>query len=220
VTRFALREPESLTKRLDDALRETPIIAILRGVRPDEIYDIAAELVDAGVRVIEVPLNSPDPLTSIAALAQEFHREAVIGAGTVVLSEDVQRVAGAGGQIVVAPNADVNIISRALSLGLSPIPGFFSPSEAYLAINAGATRLKLFPASTGGPQHLAALRATIPAEIQVYAVGGVKPSEFYAWRAAGAFALGLGSELYRPGQSAQETAERARMAVKACKLSA
>jgi 2-dehydro-3-deoxyphosphogalactonate aldolase len=202
--------------KLEDALRETPLIAILRGVRPDEAVDVGGALVRAGFRVIETPLNSPDPFASIAALARAFGEQAVIGGGTVLTLDDVERVAEAGGRIVVAPSTSPAVIERALELGLFPLPGFYTPSEAALATAAGATLLKLFPASTGGPQHLKAIRAVLPPHVGVVAVGGVAPRDFAEWRAAGAMALGLGSDLYRPGQSAEETYGKACAAVETC----
>ncbi|MBC7768198.1 MAG: 2-dehydro-3-deoxy-6-phosphogalactonate aldolase [Phycisphaerales bacterium] len=200
---------------LEDALRETPLIAILRGVRPDEVLGIGDALVRAGFKVIEVPLNSPQPFDSIALLAREFGAGAIIGAGTVVDAGDVERVAEAGGRIVIAPNTDTAIIGRSIALGLTPFPGFYTPSEAYAAIKAGARYLKLFPAATGGVAHLRAVRTVLPPDVKVFAVGGARPSEFSNWRDAGADGLGLGGELYRPGQTAEETYEKAREAVAA-----
>lgn len=202
--------------KLEDALRTTPFVAILRGVRPDEAPHVGEALVRAGVTAIETPLNSPEPFRSIAALAEAVGGRATVGGGTVMTPEDVERVAKAGGRIIVAPNTSPAVIGRALELGLTPIPGFYTPSEAALAIASGATVLKLFPAATGGPQHLRAIRAVLPADIQVLAVGGVKPGDFASWRAAGAAGLGLGSELYRPGQTAEDTYAKACAAVQAC----
>ena len=202
---------------LDDALAETPLIAIIRGVRPEEVLDIGDALVRAGIRIIEAPLNSPDPFASIKALTRQFGGEAVIGAGTVVRVEDVDRLAEAGGRIVVAPNTATGVIARALELGLTPMPGFFTPTEAFAALGAGTTHLKLFPASTGGVTHLKALRAVLPPEARLYAVGSVRPTDFRLWREAGATGLGLGSELYKPGMNAAEVFERAVQAVQACR---
>ncbi len=202
---------------LDDALAETPLIAIIRGVRPEEVLHIGDALVRAGIRVIEVPLNSPDPFASIETLARQFSEEAVIGGGTVVRVEDVDRLAEAGGRIAVAPNTATGVIARTLELGLTPMPGFFTATEAFAALGAGAAHLKLFPASTGGVTHMKALRAVLPPEARLYAVGSVRPTEFRSWRNAGAFGLGLGSELYKPGMSAAEVFERAVQAVQACR---
>lgn len=202
---------------LEEALRETPLIAIIRGVRPDEAVAIGEALLRAGIRVIEVPLNSPDPLASIAALVKAFNTRALIGGGTVLRAEDVGRIADIGGKIVVAPNSARDVIQRTLELGLTPMPGFFTPGEAFAALEAGATHLKLFPASTGGYAHMKAVRAVLPPAARLYAVGGVHPKEFHQWRAAGAVGLGLGSELYKPGIKADDTYAKAVQAVQACR---
>lgn len=204
---------------LDDALARTPLIAILRGVRPEEAPHIGEALVRAGFTAIETPLNSPEPFKSIAALAKAFGHEVIVGGGTVMTPDDVERVAEAGGRMIVAPNTSAAVIAKTLQLGLTPLPGFYTPTEAHAAITSGASLLKLFPASTGGPQHLRAIRAILPAHVRVFAVGGVKPMDFSSWRAAGALGLGLGSELYRPGQSAEETYAKACAAVQACSAS-
>jgi 2-dehydro-3-deoxyphosphogalactonate aldolase len=201
---------------LDDAMAKNPIIAILRGVVPAEVAGIGDALVRAGVCAIEVPLNSPEPFASIAALADRVGDRAVIGGGTVVKVSDVDRVAEAGGGIVVAPNTDSEVIGRTAELGLTPVPGFHSPSEAFAALEAGARHLKLFPAITGGCAHMKAIRAVLPSRALVYAVGGVRPQDFRLWREAGAAGLGLGSELYRPGATADEVYARAAQAVQAC----
>jgi 2-dehydro-3-deoxyphosphogalactonate aldolase len=200
---------------LDEAFADTPLVAILRGLEPAQAVETGMALVEAGIRVIEVPLNSPSPLASISLLASEFGAQIVCGAGTVLRPEDVDAVAAAGGQIVVSPNSDTRVIGRTLALGLEPFPGFFTPTEAFAAIEAGATRLKLFPAATGGPAHLRAMKAVLPARAHVFAVGGVRPNDMAAWRAAGAAGFGLGSELYRPGQAADLTLDKAREAVAA-----
>lgn len=202
---------------LDEALRETPLIAILRGVRPEEAVAIGDAIVRAGIRAIETPLNSPDPFSSIAALARAFSDRAIIGGGTVLTGADVDRLADAGARIVVAPNTARDVIARALERGLTPLPGFFTPSEAFTALGAGATHLKLFPAVTGGFAHMKALRAVLPVEARVYAVGSVKPQDSYAWREAGAAGLGLGSELYTPGMQGEDVYARAVHAVRACR---
>lgn len=198
---------------LDEALAQCPVIAIIRGVRPEEAVATADALFRAGVRVVEVPLNSPDPLVSIAAIAEAFAGRMVVGAGTVLQPAQVDEVAAAGGSIVVAPNTNLAVIRRSLDLGVTPFPGFGSVSEAFAAYEAGARRLKLFPASSYGPGHLKALLAVLPPDASVYAVGGAGPENMAAWRAAGARGFGLGSELYRRGQTATETFERASVAV-------
>lgn len=194
---------------LDEALAVCPVIAILRGVRPDEVSHHARALFEAGVRAIEVPLNSPDPLASIARLAREFGETCVCGAGTVLTVAEVEAVAAVGGRLIVSPNTDPAVIARTVALGLASAPGVATATEAFAAIRAGARHLKLFPASTYGPGHLKQLKAVLPAQIPVLAVGGVGPADMAAWRAAGALGFGLGSELYKAGQSPVETAEKA-----------
>lgn len=201
---------------LEDALAEVPVIAILRGVRPDEIDAHAEALHAAGVRVVEVPLNSPDPLASIARLAA-WKGRLVFGAGTVLSPERVDAVAEAGGEIIVSPNTDAAVIRRAVERGLPPLPGFATATEAFTAVGAGARHLKLFPASSMGSAHLKALKAVLPPEVQVHAVGGVGPAAFAEWRAAGAAGFGLGSEVYKLGQSPAETAAKARACVEAAR---
>jgi 2-dehydro-3-deoxyphosphogalactonate aldolase len=194
---------------LDDALAECPVVAIVRGVRPDEVLDHAEALFAAGVRGVEVPLNSPDPLASIRRLAEACGDRMAIGAGTVLAAERVEAVAQAGGTIIVAPNTDPDVILRAVALGLDPAPGFATATEAFTAIEAGARHLKLFPAVTYGPAHLRQLKAVLPASAVVWAVGGTGPDNMVDWWAAGARAFGLGGEIYRAGQSVAETAEKA-----------
>ena len=202
---------------LREALAACPVIAILRGVRPEEIPTIAEALYAAGVRVVEVPLNSPQPLDSIARLASAFRGRLACGAGTVLQTDQVDEVVAAGGRVIVAPNMDASVIRRALELGAEPFPGFFTPSEAFEAVQAGATRLKLFPAGTLGPAYLRALKAVLDPAVKVFAVGGVRPDQMADWRGAGAAGFGLGSELYRPGQSADETFAKAQLAVAAAR---
>lgn len=201
--------------QLDEALAQCPVAAILRGVRPDEILATAEALYDAGLRVVEIPLNSPEPLESLRRLAQAFGEALVCGSGTVLSMDQVDQVAQAGGRLVVAPNTSPAVIRRALDLDLDPVPGFATATEAFQALEAGARRLKLFPAITYGPAHLRQLKAVLPPETMVWAVGGVTPDTFEAWTTAGARAFGLGSDLYRPGQSAAETRDKAMAAVAA-----
>jgi 2-dehydro-3-deoxyphosphogalactonate aldolase len=200
---------------LDEALAHCPLIAILRGVRPDEVVDHASALFDAGIRAIEVPLNSPDPLASVARLASLFRDSCLCGAGTVLSAAEVEAVAAAGGRLIVSPNASPAVIGSAVGLGLAPLPGVATATEAFAAIEAGARHLKLFPAQTYGPGHLRQLRAVLPLEVGVVAVGGVGAGDLAPWWAAGAKGFGLGSELYRPGQSVAETAARAAAVVTA-----
>lgn len=201
---------------LEDALAEMPVVAILRGIRPDEVEAHAEALHAAGVRVVEVPLNSPDPLDSVRRLAA-FKGRLVFGAGTVLTPERVDAVADAGGEIIVSPNTDPSVIRRAVERGLPALPGVATATEALAAIAAGARHLKLFPASSMGSAHLKALKAVLPPEVQVHAVGGVGPAAFAEWRAVGAAGFGLGSELYKPGQTREETASKAQVAVAAAR---
>lgn len=191
------------------AIDSMPIVAILRGVRPEEAVAIGEALVAAGVVLIEVPLNSPEPLESIARLATALGDRAVVGAGTVLSPADLDAVADAGGRIAVTPNSDPAVIARARARGVEPMPGFFTATEAFAAISAGARYLKLFPASTAGLGHLPALRAVIPAEVKLLAVGGIGPSNAAEWLARGADGLGIGSDIYRPGDSADQVAVKA-----------
>lgn len=203
--------------RLQQALVDCPLVAIVRGIRPDEVLEHAHALFDAGVRGIEVPLNSPDPLSSIARLAETFAGRMAVGAGTVLTAESVGAVAQAGGTIIVSPNTDPGVIRRAVALGLDPAPGFATATEAFAAIEAGARHLKLFPAATYGPAHLQHLKAVLPLDVVVWAVGGVGPDSMENWWAAGARAFGLGGDLYRAGQSVRDTTDRAARAVAAAR---
>lgn len=191
------------------------IVAILRGLEPARAIDTAEAIFAAGIRTIEVPLNSPEPFASIAALARAFAGRAVIGAGTVLDARDVLRVDDAGGTLIVTPNTDAAVIATAVARGLTVIPGFATASEAFSAISAGARTLKLFPASTYGTGHLKALKSVLPAEIGVYAVGGIGAGDIAAWRGAGAAGFGFGSELFRPDFTLAEIETRARRIVEA-----
>jgi 2-dehydro-3-deoxyphosphogalactonate aldolase len=186
-----------------------PIVAILRGVKPTEILDIAAALVAAGIKGIEVPLNSPDPLESIGKLCDAFGDQALCGAGTVLSPQAVDDVASVGGKLIVTPNTDPEVIARAVALGLTAMPGFATPSEAFAAVKAGAKALKLFPAGSFGPGHIKAIKDVLPKDIAVYAVGGVGAANLDIWRAAGVAGIGVGGELYKPGYTAAEVGERA-----------
>ncbi|MDQ7775988.1 2-dehydro-3-deoxy-6-phosphogalactonate aldolase [Paracoccus aminovorans] len=187
-----------------------PIIAILRGLTPPEALSVARALIESGITRIEVPLNSPDPLESIRLMAAAFGGQATLGAGTVLTPEQVGRVADAGGRMIVSPNADPAVIRETRARGLESWPGVFTATECFAAIAAGATGLKLFPADQAGPAALKALRAVLPPEIPVYAVGGAGPQNFAEWHAAGAQGFGIGTALYRPGDPAETVATRAR----------
>jgi 2-dehydro-3-deoxyphosphogalactonate aldolase len=203
---------------LDEALAEVPVIAIIRGVRPEEVVAVAEALHAGGVRVVEVPLNSPEPLDSIGRLAA-FEGRMVWGAGTVLSPEAADAVADAGGRIAVSPNTDPAVIRRVLERGMVPLPGFGTASEAFAAYAAGARELKLFPAATYGAAHIKALKAVLPPDARVHAVGGVGPAAMAEWRAAGADGFGLGSELYKPGMTPEEVYTRALAAVAAATAS-
>jgi 2-dehydro-3-deoxyphosphogalactonate aldolase len=192
-----------------------PIIAILRGVKPEEVLAIADAILQAGIEKIEVPLNSPSPLISIEALAKAYGADALIGAGTVLTSQEVTQVDQAGGRLVVSPNCDVEVISAAVAAGLQSWPGIFTPSEALTALKAGATGLKLFPGDMAQPRGLKAMRAILPAGTQVYAVGGAQPDNFSDWIAASADGFGLGSAIYKPGDTPQIVQQKARAIVAA-----
>ena len=189
-----------------------PIVAILRGVRPVEVAEVGEALFDAGIRVIEVPLNSPDPVASIRVLAERLGDDCVIGAGTVLSTQEVDDVAAAGGRLIVSPNTDGAVIGRALERGCVPVPGIATATEAFHAYAQGARYLKLFPASTYGLTHVRALRAVLPEDTGLLAVGGVGSDNVNDWMRAGVIGVGIGSEIYRPGDSAA-TVQRSAVAV-------
>jgi 2-dehydro-3-deoxyphosphogalactonate aldolase len=189
---------------------ECPLIAIIRGVTPDEAEGIGQAIYDGGIRIVEVPLNSPDPLRSIERLAARFGDEMLVGAGTVLRAEDVTRVRDAGGRIVVSPSTKAEVIVATAEAGLVSCPGYYTPSEAFAAIDAGATVLKLFPAEAASPAVLKAQLAVLPKDVPVFVVGGVKPYGMRPWLDAGATGFGLGGGLYVPGQSPDETLDKAR----------
>lgn len=198
------------TNEFDDAFARCPLVAILRGVRPDEVEAIGDGLVDAGFTIIEVPFNSPDPLDSIARLARRLGSRALVGAGTVLRTDQVAQVAAAGGRIIVSPNANPAVIAAAAAAGLVCLPGIATPTEAFAAIDAGATALKLFPAEASTPGVLKAIRAVLPRDMRVLIVGGITPATMAPWLDAGAAGFGLGSALYTIGRSADDVAQRAR----------
>jgi 2-dehydro-3-deoxyphosphogalactonate aldolase len=204
--------------RFHDYLDECPLIAIIRGVTPDDAAATAKAILEAGIRIIEVPLNSPDPLRSIGILAERFGDVALIGAGTVLTVEQVAEVQAAGGSLIVSPNVNPQVIAGTAEAGMVSCPGYFTPSEGFAAIAAGATGLKLFPAEGATPAVLKGQLAVLPKDVPVLAVGGISPTNMRPWLDAGAKGFGLGSGLYKPGQSAEETAEKARAYVEGVKL--
>ena len=185
------------------------LVAILRGVTPDEVEEIGDALVGAGITTIEVPLNSPEPLKSIGRLARCFGSRALIGAGTVLSPGDVDNVLDVGGTLVVSPNCDPAVIARTLEHKMVSMPGVFTATECFQAIAAGARTLKLFPGSIAGPEGLKALRAVMPSDVDLYAVGGASPDNLKDWVAAGAAGFGIGTSLFKPGMTAGDVADRA-----------
>lgn len=191
------------------------IIAILRGITPAEAVPICECLIEAGITRIEVPLNSPHPITSIAAMAKAFGHHAQIGAGTVLTVNDVHDVSDAGGRLIVSPNCDTDVIRASKALGLQSWPGVMTPTECFAALKAGADGLKIFPASLVGPDGLKAIRAVLPVDCQVYAVGGAGASNFGLWVKAGANGFGIGTALYTPGLPVPDVRARAAAIVNA-----
>jgi 2-dehydro-3-deoxyphosphogalactonate aldolase len=189
------------------------LVAILRGLKPDEAVEVGQAIYQAGIEAIEVPLNSPDPLTSIASLVSALPDTALVGAGTVLTPADVDNLAKTGGRLLVSPNTDAAVMGRAAYHGMVTMPGVFSPTEAFQAIKLGASALKFFPANVLGATGIAAMRAVLPREAKIGAVGGVSEKDFAAYLAAGVSVFGLGSSLFKPGMRAEEVAERARAAV-------
>ena len=195
---------------LSEWLARCPLIAILRGVQPEEVEAIAAALEANGIAIVEVPLNSPQPLDSIARLARGFGARLLIGAGTVMTPAQVQEIAAAGGRLIVTPHADPRVTRAAKQHGLLAVPGFFTPAEAFAMLEAGADGLKLFPAEAASPVVLRSLRAVLPPGTAVLPVGGIDASNMAAWRAAGAAGFGIGSAIYKPGDSPEMVAAKAR----------
>jgi 2-dehydro-3-deoxyphosphogalactonate aldolase len=193
----------------DEALQQSGVVAIIRGVKPGEVLAVGEALQAAGVRIVEVPLNSPEPLDSIRRLCEAFEGRLFVGGGTMLSVEDVDAVAAAGGRLMVSPNVNPAVIRRAVAKGMVPFPGFATASEAFAAIEAGARHLKLFPASTYGSGHLKALKAVLPKDVVVAPVGGVGPADMAEWVKAGAGCFGIGSEIYKPGMAPEEVRRRA-----------
>ena len=210
--------PTSINSQITDGAvtaSHRRLIAILRGVKPDEAASMARALVDAGITMIEVPLNSPEPLKSIAAMKDEVGAAALIGAGTVLTPENVERVKAAKGEFIVSPNCDIDVIAKTRELGLGSWPGVLTPTECFAAIKAGASGLKIFPASIIGAEGIKAMRAVLPKDMPVYAVGGVGPDDFATYAKAGCDGFGLGSGIYKPGMSADDVSKAAKAYVAA-----
>lgn len=204
-----------MTTAVLDRLDALPLVAILRGLTPEEAIDVGEALLGAGFTCLEVPLNSPRPLDSIRRLRDALGDRAVVGAGTVLTPQAVRDVVDAGGQIIISPNADPEVIRETVAVGALSMPGVFTATEAFAALKAGAQVLKLFPSEIAGPVGLKALRAVLPADQRLYAVGGVTPDNLAGWAAAGASGYGIGGALFKPGMTAAEVGERARAFVTA-----
>lgn len=200
---------EQLSDTFTQYIERCPIIAILRGITPEEIIPVGRALMECGINIIEIPLNSPQPLESINRLAAEAGERAIIGAGTVLRVPDVEAVKAAGGQLVVSPNTDPNVIAATVEAGMISVPGYFTPTEAFAAIYAGAHAIKLFPAEGASPAVVKAQRAVLPRGLPLFIVGGVQADDIDKWLSAGANGFGLGGALYRPGQSAQQVGDAA-----------
>ncbi|HZF75462.1 MAG TPA: 2-dehydro-3-deoxy-6-phosphogalactonate aldolase [Acetobacteraceae bacterium] len=194
---------------LAEWLARCPLVAILRGLHPDEAVAVGEALVAAGITTLEVPLNSPEPIESIRRLAARFGEDALVGAGTVTDPAECARIAGAGGRLIVTPHADPAVVRAAKAQGMIAVPGFFTPAEAFSLLAAGADGIKLFPAEGASPAMLRAMMAILPPGTLVLPVGGVAADNMGPWRAAGAAGFGIGSSLYKPGLTAAEVAERA-----------
>ncbi|WP_155263965.1 2-dehydro-3-deoxy-6-phosphogalactonate aldolase [Sphingomonas segetis] len=200
----------SAKELLHRCLDECPLIAIVRGIAVEEAEAIGDAVREAGIRIIEVPLNSPDPLVSIERLARRLGDSMLVGAGTVLTVRQVADVKQAGGRLIVSPDTNADVIAATASAGMVSCPGYFTPSEAFRALESGATALKIFPAEGASPAVLKAHLAVLPRDVRVLAVGGIQPDNMRPWLDAGAGGFGLGSGLYKPGRSAAETLERAR----------
>lgn len=197
----------------DRAITTCPLVAILRGIKPEDVDAVSDTLVEAGLRIIEVPLNSPQPLKSIERLANRHGDDVLVGAGTVMTPDDVIDVRDAGGQLIVTPHMDVDIIDEAKAEGLTCIPGSATPTEAFTALTAGADAIKMFPGEAMPPPVVKAWRAVFPAETRLLVVGGVNADNIKAYQAAGASGFGIGSSLYAPGRNLSEIADAARTLV-------
>lgn len=205
------------TPDVESYFSQSPLIAILRGVRPDEILEYAKVIVDSGWRCIEVPLNSPSPLESIKILRDHFGDRILSGAGTVLTAEAVRSVIGAGGRLIVAPNTNPEVIAESIKNNAVIMPGFLSATEAFHAYEQGARYLKLFPADAMGPAYIKAIQSVLPTDAKIIPVGGVFPETLPDFRQAGSAAFGIGSQLYKPGMPVADVRARAESFITACK---
>lgn len=204
-----------MTTNILDRLDALPLVAILRGLAPEEAVGVGEALLEAGFTCLEVPLNSPRPLESIRLLREALGDRALVGAGTVLTQQAVREVVEARGQLIISPNADADVIRETVTVGALSMPGVFTATEAFAALKAGAQVLKLFPSEIAGPAGLKALRAVLPSGQRLYAVGGVTPETLATWREAGASGFGIGGALFKPGMTAVEVGDRARAFVTA-----
>jgi 2-dehydro-3-deoxyphosphogalactonate aldolase len=193
-----------------DAVSECGLIAILRGISTGEVEAVGQALLDAGIRVAEIPLNSPDPFTSIEKMSTAFKDKLIVGAGTVLSVQDVNLLKAHGGEISVSPDCNEAVTIRAKELGMEPLPGVFTPTEAFAAIRAGATQLKLFPAEAASPVTVKAWRAVLPKHIKLHAVGGITPNNMQSWIDAGVAGFGIGSNIYKQGFTTADVAKSAK----------
>ena len=210
-----MKKDENIMARIPFPTMKYPLIAILRGLKPAETESVVGALIEAGFTAIEIPLNSPDPFRSIETAVKMAPAGCRIGAGTVLTTEQVEQHDGVGGKLMVSPNVEPSIISLAAAKGMITMPGVFTPTEALAAAKAGATGLKFFPASVLGPSGISAIRAVLPPELEIAAVGGVSESNFADYAKIGVKSFGLGSSLYKAGMDASEVAERARVTIAA-----
>jgi 2-dehydro-3-deoxyphosphogalactonate aldolase len=205
----------TLLMRWQEALKTLPLVAIVRGIKPEESVAVGEALFEAGFKIVEVPLNSPSPFISIGQLARSLGNRMIVGAGTVLTIEGVQGVADAGGQIVISPNANPDVIKKSVELGLISFPAFFTATEAFSAVHAGCHALKLFPAELAGPLGLKALKAVLPKDMPVFPVGGVEPGNMKPYLDVGAAGFGIGSSVYKPGDTPEIVFNKADAFVKA-----
>jgi 2-dehydro-3-deoxyphosphogalactonate aldolase len=197
-----------MSSELDAWLEKMPVVAIIRGITPDHVIEIGHAIYEAGIGIIEVPLNSPEPFESIKRLSIDLGEDCIIGCGTLLNEEDAKRVAKVGGQIAVTPNTRPSVIQKCIELGMTPMPGWATPTEAFAAYRAGARYLKLFPASSFGSEHIKAVKAVLPSDAKILAVGGAGAHNAAEWLEAGVDGFGIGSDIYKAGRSAEDVHQR------------